>query len=298
MVPFFACLIIIIYCSPSICLLTPNSRFAKTHQVLVNFCKMTQDINTSVLKFWDDRPCNIRHSDKQVGTKEYFEEVTRRKYFVESHILDFADFEAYRGKAVLEVGCGIGTAAQSFMEAGADYTGIDVSPKSIALAQVRAKVFGLTGELLTGDIQTLTFPDKQFDLVYSFGVLHHIADLGSALKNIHAMLKPGGEFKLMMYASNSWKGACIRSGLDQFEAQSGVPIAHTYSPQQIKDLLFAFTDTQITQDHIFQWNIDEYKQYRYEKEPWFEAMPEDLIRTLEKEFGWHLLITCKKSIDG
>lgn len=259
---------------------------------------MQQDINATVLKFWDDRPCNIRHSDKEVGTKEYFEEVTRRKYFVESHILDFANFDAYRGKSVLEVGCGIGTAAQSFMEAGADYTGIDVSPRSIELAQIRAKLFGLAGELRTADIQTIDFPDKKFDLVYSFGVLHHIADLDSALKNIHAMLKPGGEFKLMMYASNSWKGACIRSGLDQFEAQSGVPIAHMYTPEQIKDLLSEFTEIEIRQDHIFQWNIDDYKQYRYQKESWFEAMPEDLIRTLEKEFGWHLLITCKKPIDA
>ena len=106
-----------------------------------------QDINAAVLKFWDDRPCNIRHSDKPVGTKEYFEEVTRRKYFVEGHILELANFEAYLGKSVLEVGRGIGTAARSFMEAGADYTGIDVSPKSIELAQVRAKLFGLSGEI-------------------------------------------------------------------------------------------------------------------------------------------------------
>ena len=257
-----------------------------------------QDINATVLKFWDDRPCNIRHSDKPVGTKEYFEEVTRRKYFVEGHILEFANFEAYRGKSVLEVGCGIGTAAQSFMEAGADYTGIDVSPKSIELAQNRAKLFGLSGEIFTADIQSLNLPDKKFDLVYSFGVLHHIANLGAALKNIQSMLKPGGEFKLMMYASNSWKAACIRSGLDQFEAQSGVPIAHTYTAQQIKDLLCDFVDIHVTQDHIFQWNIDEYKKYRYKKEAWFEAMPEALVRTLEKEFGWHLLITCKKAIEA
>ena len=50
------------------------------------------------------------------------------------------------------------------------------------------------------------------------------------------------------------------------------------------------------QDHIFQWNVEKYKQYHYEKEPWFEAMPEELVRTLEKELGWHLLITCEKPL--
>jgi len=149
---------------------------------------MTSNMNEFVKQFWDDRPCNIRHSSKEVGTKEYFEEVTKRKYFVESHILPFANFSFYKDKEVLEVGCGLGTAAQSFMEAGAKYTGIDVSPRSIELAQKRAKLFGLAGEIFVADIQSLVLPDKQLDLVYSFGVLHHIANLDAALKSIYAML--------------------------------------------------------------------------------------------------------------
>lgn len=253
-------------------------------------------MNDIVKEFWDRRPCNIRHSDKEVGTKEYFDEVTKRKYFVESHIKPFADFEAYRGKDVLEVGCGIGTAAQSFIEHGARYTGIDVSPSSIELAKKRLGVYGLEGDVFEGDIQTLVIPDKKFDLVYSFGVLHHIEDLDSALKNIHAMLKPGGQFKLMMYASNSWKNTCIKHSLDQFEAQSGVPIANTYTKDEMRNILKEFVNIHIDQDHIFQWNIDEYRQYRYKKEAWFEAMPESLIQALEKEYGWHLLITCEKAV--
>lgn len=253
------------------------------------------DINDTVKEFWDQRPCNIRHSDKDVGTREYFDEVTKRKYFVESHIKSFADFESYKDKDVLEVGCGIGTAAQSFIEHGARYTGIDVSPSSIELAKKRLDVYGLKGHVFEGDIQSLVIPDAKFDLVYSFGVLHHISDLESALKNIHTMLKPGGEFKLMMYASNSWKNMCIKRGLDQFEAQSGVPIANTYTKDEMRNVLKDFVNIRIDQDHIFQWNVDEYKEYRYKKEPWFEAMPEPLVRALEKEYGWHLLVTCNKS---
>ena len=100
-----------------------------------------------------------------------------------------------------------------------------------------------------------------------------------------------------MYAENSWKKACIDSGLDQFEAQSGVPIAHTYTNEQITEILtqHKFIDVEIKQDHIFQWSIPEYKNYEYKKEPWFEAMPSDLLQTLERRFGWHLLITCRKA---
>ena len=84
-----------------------------------------------VQSFWDSRPCNIRHSDKELGTAEYFLEVSKKKYFVEPHILQFADFPQWKDKHVLEVGCGIGTAAQSFAENGAHYTGIDLSPESV-----------------------------------------------------------------------------------------------------------------------------------------------------------------------
>jgi len=100
----------------------------------------------------------------------------------------------------------------------------------------------------------------------------------------------------MMYAENSWKKACIDAGLDQYEAQSGVPIAHTYTNDEITRILHdsSFVDVKIQQDHIFQWSIPEYKSYAYKKEPWFEAMPDALIRTMERRFGWHLLITCRK----
>lgn len=273
-----------------------HTRYTKQEQRHHKMSKAKETMNEMVLEFWDDRPCNIRHSEKEIGSKEYFEEVTRRKYFVESHILSFANFSAYENKEVLEVGCGIGTAAQSFMEARANYTGIDVSPKSIELANKRKDLFGLTGNIYVADIQSSTIQGRQFDLVYSFGVLHHIEDLPSALKNIYAMLKPGGEFKLMMYATNSWKNACIQSGLDQFEAQSGVPIANTYTNEEITTLLSDFINIDIHQDHIFLWNIEHYKNYEYKKEPWFEAMPERLLRTLETTFGWHLLITCHKPL--
>jgi len=252
------------------------------------------DINCIVKEFWDKRPCNIRHSDKDVGTKEYFDEVTKRKYFVEPHIKPFANFEVYKNKDVLEVGCGIGTAAQTFIEHGARYTGIDISPYSIEIAKKRLDIYGLKGDVFEGDIQSLVIPGKKFDLVYSFGVLHHINDLESTLKNIQLMLKPGGEFKLMMYASNSWKNTCIKHGLDQFEACSGVPISNTYTKDEIREILKDFVNIRIDQDHIFQWNIDEYKQYIYKKEPWFKAMPEPLIHALEKDYGWHLLIKCNK----
>ncbi|HEY1869586.1 MAG TPA: hypothetical protein VGG71_00940, partial [Chitinophagaceae bacterium] len=58
-----------------------------------------------VMRFWDSRPCNRFHSPSAVGSRQYYEEVEERKYFVEPHIPAFADFNRWAGKNVLEVGC-------------------------------------------------------------------------------------------------------------------------------------------------------------------------------------------------
>src|SRR5919109_1444884 len=96
-----------------------------------------------VRQYWDRRPCNIRHSAEPVGTKEYFDQVERRKYFVESHIPQFAEFSRWQGKKVLEIGCGIGTDTTSFARHGAFVTAVDLSEKSLSIAKRRAEVYGL-----------------------------------------------------------------------------------------------------------------------------------------------------------
>jgi len=270
-------------------------RVKANRSIYINMSENNQSIE-DVYQFWNSRPCNIRHSNKKICSKEYFEEVTKRKYMVEPHIKEFADFETYRDKYVLEVGCGIGTAAQSFIEHGAIYYGCDLSDKSIEIAKKRFDVFDLSGTVFTANIETYLSPNTQFDLIYSFGVLHHTPNTEKAIQNIWNMLKPGGEFKLMMYAKNSLKYFEITDGLDQYEAQNGVPIAKVYTHEDIYALLSDFENIQIKQTHIFPYKIEEYKNYVYEKKDYFECMPVELFQCLEKNLGWHLCITCRKRV--
>ena len=98
--------------------------------------------------FWDARPCNIRHSTREVGSREYFDDVERRKYFVELHIPAFAQFDCWKGKKVLEIGCGMGTMAMNWARNGARVTAVDLGQTAIEQTRKRFELFGLKGQFI------------------------------------------------------------------------------------------------------------------------------------------------------
>lgn len=247
-----------------------------------------------VQDFWNASPCNLRHSNAPVGTKQYFDEVEERKYFVEPHIPAFADFPNWAGKRVLEIGCGMGTDATNFARCGAIYTGVELSSESLNLAKQRFEVFGLSGRFIEGNAEEIDqlLQGEKFDLIYSFGVLHHTPSFENALKGIHTLMRSESVFKMMVYAENSWKSAMISAGLDQPEAQYGCPIANTYTNHEITEILhkLGFSVESIQQDHVFPYVVEEYKKYNYVRESWFQNMPQEVFSAIEKELGWHLLV--------
>lgn len=264
-----------------------------------------------VRSYWNARPCNIRHSPKTVGERDYFDEVEQRKYFVEPHIPGFAEFERWRGKRVLEVGCGIGTDTMNFARAGAQVTAVDLSDESLAMARKRAQVFGLTNvEFVNANAEHLRqyVEPKPFDLIYSFGVLHHTPHPEAAFRELRHFIAPDGTLKLMVYNRRSWKVLWIllRYGKGAFwkadehiarwsEAQTGCPVTYSYTPRTISELLdragFEVTDWFV--DHIFPWKVSEYVQYRYRKVWYFRILPERWFRAMERRWGWHLCVTAR-----
>lgn len=249
----------------------------------------------SVRDYWNRRPCNVRHGTAPVGTKEYFDQVEARKYMVEPHIPGFSEFEKWKGKKVLEIGCGLGTAAVSFARAGADYTAVELSEESLKLARQRFEVFGLQGRFYSGNAEELSsvVPVERYDLVYSFGVIHHAPHPEKIVAEVKKYLGPESEFRLMLYAKNSWKNILIEAGFDQPEAQSGCPIAFTYTHDEVRALLRDYEIIDLRQDHIFPYVVEKYVRYEYELQPWFKAMPPEMFRALEQALGWHTLITAK-----
>jgi SAM-dependent methyltransferase len=265
-----------------------------------------------VRDYWNGRPCNIRHSTAPVGTKEYFDQVEARKYFVEYHIPGFAEFDRWRGKKVLEIGCGIGTDTINFARSGAQVSAVDLSEKSMELARTRAAVFGLQDQIrfYPGNAEELSrfLPVEPYDLIYSLGVIHHTPHPDAVLDQLRQYTHSGTAIKLMVYHRRSYKVASIllTEGRGQFwklpdliarnsEAQTGCPVTYTYSRREGKQLLerHGFRVREVQVDHIFPYHIPDYVQYRYVKEPYLRWMPQPLFRALERRFGWHLLLTAE-----
>ena len=263
-----------------------------------------------VRDFWDSRPCNIRHSPKEVGTREYFDDVETRKYFVEPHIPLFAEFERWRGKRVLEIGCGIGTDTIGFARHGAFVTAVELSKNSMEIAQKRARVYGFENQIqfVNGNAERLTefLSPQTYDLVYSFGVIHHTPNPENVLQQIRQYMNTNSLLRIMVYHRFSWKvfAILLSYGKGMFwnadeiiarysEAQSGCPVTYTYSSKSAAQMLerHGFQVKEIHIDHIFPYRIPDYVQHRYVKVWPIRWMPRPLFRSLEHKLGWHLCLS-------
>jgi ubiquinone/menaquinone biosynthesis C-methylase UbiE len=168
---------------------------------------MSQElVKKSVKEFWDNEPCGTNRPTSPEGSLAYFEEIEDYRYRVESCIHSFAQFSRWRGKKILEVGCGTGTDLLQFARAGAEANAIDLSIHSVSLAKKRFELYGVNGNILEGDAEHLPFPDDTFDLVYSWGVIHHTPDTPAAVREIYRVLKPCGDIRIMIYNRRSWIG--------------------------------------------------------------------------------------------
>lgn len=159
-----------------------------------------------VQDFWQNHACG----DALVGGlkerfggdyEQFFSDYDRFRYSLERHLPACFDALAVAGKQVLEIGLGQGADSESLIRRGARWSGIDLTAESVERVRTRLTLRDLPfDDLRQGSVLDLPFADNSFDMVFSHGVLHHVPEIRQAEKEIHRVLKPGGELVIMMYA--------------------------------------------------------------------------------------------------
>jgi len=181
-----------------------------------------------VRQYWEEASCGEKLYLQDLAKEDFLRQAEIR-YQLEPFIPDFAEFEKYCGRKVLEIGVDLGADHQRFAEGGADLYGIDLTRRAVDHVQHRFQIMGLSSCLAVGDAEQLDFDDESFDLVYSWGVIHHSPDTGKVAREIMRVLKPGGEFKVMMYHKYSFVGYMLWLRYALMKLRLFMPLEQVYA---------------------------------------------------------------------
>jgi ubiquinone/menaquinone biosynthesis C-methylase UbiE len=194
-----------------------------------------RDLKARIRSFWEEKSCGEAYAAGE-SEKEYYESHARARYELEPYIRDFARFQEGKGKEVLEIGVGMGADHVEWAKSGPrSLVGIDLTPRAIEHTRKRLATQALGADVRLGDAENLPFPDASFDLVYSWGVLHHSPDTPKAVEEVFRVLRPAGTARIMIYHKHSLIGYMLwaRYGLlagRPFRSLNDVYAEHLESP--------------------------------------------------------------------
>lgn len=207
-------------------------------------------------EFWNEASCGealYLSTEERAG----YAEQARIRYELEPYILRFAEFKSSSGKRVLEIGVGLGADHQQFAEAGAELFGCDLTERAIEHTRRRLGLFELHSKLQQADAEALPYENECFDIVYSWGVIHHSPNTAKAVEEVHRVLKPGGKAKVMIYHRYSFVGYMLwlryaLARLKPFISLNRIYAEHlespgtkAYSVAEARELFGSFTDVNI-----------------------------------------------------
>ena len=274
---------------------------------------VSDDPKARVKEHWEQEVCGTRYGRSE-DAEEYFDEIHRSRYERTGYLRQFARFDEACGQHVLEIGVGAGSDLRSWLENGASACGVDLTEAAIHLTAEHLKVAGLDTthyELQQADAEQLPFDDNAFDVVYSYGVLHHTPDTAAAFREALRVLKPGGQLRAMIYHVPSWTGLMlwVRYGLltgRPFVSQKQVifenlesPGTKAYTLEEARELLRSAgfhrvsLESRLCSGDLL--NIVPSARYRGRlyRVVW-RLYPRWLVRLLGDRFGLNLLIRAAK----
>ena len=232
----------------------------------------------AVREYWNRHIHDLEITRHPVGSRGFFDDLDQYHFEKLHHLLRLVPFDGYRGRSVLEVGCG---------------AGVDLAASAIELARANFEQQGLTGTFEVADGERLPFPDNSFDLVYAHGVVQYTADPQRLVEECRRVLKPGGEAVFQVYNRISWLNALaklMKVGLEHDDA----PVLLKFSIGEFRRLVAGFRQVRIVPERFpvksrlhGGWKGAVYNGL-------FVGTFSLLPRALVGRFGWHLLAFCKK----
>jgi SAM-dependent methyltransferase len=262
------------------------------------------ELKTHVQSFWNAEPCGSRY----MGAEQNFEAHAKARYELEPYIHEFAGFHESAGKRVLEVGVGMGADYLQWLKARAIATGIDMSSESLERARRRCELQGYKSDLRIADAEQLPLADDSFDIVYSYGVMHHSPDPRKCVREALRVLKPGGTLRIMIYRHPSLTGLMLwvrygilrgkslrRSVYDHLES----PGTNSYTEDEARVLVEGFDQVVLRQelspgDLLLNEPSSRFRGILY-RIIW-KLYPRALVRRYGKKLGLFLLISARKPL--
>jgi SAM-dependent methyltransferase len=243
--------------------------------------------------YWNAHIHDLAITRHPVGSPGFFTDLDEYHFEKLHHLLRLVDFDAQRGRRVLDVGCGTGVDLVRFARAGAEATGVDAASSAISLARANLAHRDLPARLAVADGEQLPFPDATFDYVFAHGVLQYTANDRRLADECRRVLRPAGTAFFQGYNRISWLNALsklMKVDLEHVDA----PVLKKYSPREFRSLLAGFSDVTIVTERFpvrsrlhGGWKGALFNGAFVGT---FNALP----RTLTRRFGWHLIAICHK----
>jgi ubiquinone/menaquinone biosynthesis C-methylase UbiE len=217
-----------------------------------------ENLKAEVKSFWDQTSCGEVYARGR-SKRAYYESHRQARYTLEPYIAGFARFDEGLDQDILEIGVGMGADHTEWARSKPrSLAGIDLSPRAIEHTKARLKSYGVASAVSVADAETLPFRDESFDLVYSWGVLHHSPDTRRAVDEVFRVLRPRAIARIMLYHKYSLTGYMLwlRYGLlrarpfrslnDIYYHHLESPGTKAYSLREVKQLFSSFSEVAIT----------------------------------------------------
>lgn len=251
--------------------------------------KENQYTKDDVKNFWNRNVCQTEFiKGHQRGTKEFFEEAERVRYkfhFYLPKLFTWIAEQKPKGK-LLEIGCSMGTDLLQLARRGMQAHGVDLTDEGIKLAEKRFAMYEIPANVQVGDAENLPFSDNHFDVVYSFGVLHHTPDTQKSIDEVRRVLQPDGLAVIMLYNTRSFNYIIHRILNAPFDGnkKDRCPIERSYTKKQAAAMFKEYSSVKIEKEYFMTTGFGFL---------WF-LLPKFMHRALGRIWGWHLVIKAVK----